>query len=260
MVFIIKFLAVLCVVEAYRELSHSRLISNRFLKFSDNSLSSTDGDVNIPQIINIPDPVSNEPGVEQKSIPQRRVTWQASAKASVVVKEQFRTVEAYMGLPASKYSVLSADQIQRLSDTEFKCSLATLNFFGTKITPVLYVDVNVIPEEAKSIISVTRAETMGSEMADIVNGTFSISSVNIVTAGIDNKQRKTLNSETSLMIDVVVPSDKLPLRVIQSGGNFIMQSTLTVIVQAFVRILAADFRRWSEGSDVRDAVEGEVLL
>eukprot|EP01041_Mallomonas_annulata_P007478 gene7478-15306_t len=190
---------------------------------------------------------------------QRRVCWTASAKGSVRVKDQLRTVEQYMALPSSEYSVLSADQIERLNDREFKCTLGTMNFFGTKITPVLYVDVNVLPEECKSIISVTRAETIGSEIAEKVNGTFSISAVNTVTVGRDGKDRKTLESETSLKIDCVVPSNSLPLRVVQSGGNFLMQSTLTVIIQAFVRILAADFKRWSAGSDSRDAMEGEKL-
>jgi len=190
---------------------------------------------------------------------QPKVTWTACAKGTVRVKDQIRTVEDYMSLPASQYSVLTADQIVRLSDSEFKCTLGTMNFFGTKITPVLFVDVNVYPEEAKSVISVTRAETTGSEIAEKVNGTFSISAINTVRAGRDKNNVKTLSSETNLKIDVIVPSTNLPLRVIQSGGNFIMQSTLSIIVQAFVRILAADFKRWSAGNDSRDAV-GDVKL
>lgn len=59
-----------------------------------------------------------------------------------------------------------------------------MNFFGTKIQPVLYVDVNVYPEFNRSEIVVRRAETVGSETADKVNGTFSISAINIVSAGI----------------------------------------------------------------------------
>jgi hypothetical protein len=58
-----------------------------------------------------------------------------------------------------------------------------MNFFGTKIQPVLYVDVNVYPEFNRSEIVVRRAETVGSETADKVNGTFSISAINIVSAG-----------------------------------------------------------------------------
>ena len=191
---------------------------------------------------------------------QRRVKWTASAKGSVRVKEQSRTVEEYLALPASQYSVLSAEQITRLSDTEFKCTLGTMNFFGTKITPVLFVDVDVYPNDAKSIISVTRAETVGSEIAEKINGTFSISAINTVTAGRDEKNRSILSSETNLLIDVVTPpGSKLPYRVVESGGNFIIQSTLSVIIQAFVRILAADFKRWSAGCDARDAVTSEKL-
>ena len=58
-----------------------------------------------------------------------------------------------------------------------------MNFFGTKIQPLLYVDVNVFPEFNRSEIVVRRAETVGSETAEKVNGTFSISAINIVSAG-----------------------------------------------------------------------------
>ena len=188
-----------------------------------------------------------------------KVTWRAAAKGSVTVKESLRTVEEYMALPASEYSVLSAEQIQRLSDTEFKCTLPTMNFFGTKICPVLFVDVNVFPDDARSEIVVSRAETIGSDVALKVNGTFNISAINVVTAGKDRKGQKTLNSDTTLRIDVVVPSTRLPIRVIQSGGNFLMQQSLNIIVPTFVRILRADFQRWSSGVNDRSAVEGATL-
>ena len=164
-----------------------------------------------------------------------------------------------MALPASEYSVLSADQIERLSDSQFKCTLMTMNFFGTKITPVLYVDVNVYPDEAKSVISVTKAETTGSAIAEKVNGTFSISAINTVSGGLDKKGIKRLSSQTDLNIDVTVPKSKIPLRVIRSSGNFMMKSTLKIIVEAFIRVLAADFRKWSEGNNERAAVEGASL-
>ena len=58
-----------------------------------------------------------------------------------------------------------------------------MNFFGTKIQPVLYVDVTVHPDHNRSEIVVLRAETVGSETAERVNGTFNISAINIVSAG-----------------------------------------------------------------------------
>lgn len=187
------------------------------------------------------------------------VVWEASAKSSIRVREISRSCEEYMALPASEYSVLTADQITRLSDTEFKCVLGTLNFFGNKFTPVLYVTVNVIPELAKSEIIVDRAETVGGEMAELVNGTFSISAINTVFAGEDKSGRKTLNSDTKLKIDAIVPPSIIPRSVIKNTGSFLIQSSLNVVVPTFVRILAADFRRWSAGNNERTAVEGASL-
>lgn len=176
----------------------------------------------------------------------RRITWSAAVKSSVWVREdaERRTVKEYMALPATQYSVLSASQIERLSDTEFKATLGSMNFFGTKIIPVLYVNVNVVPEEHRAEIVVERAETVGSEIAEKLSGTFTISAINLVSAGRDDKDRATLTSETKLLINVVVPEDaKVPRRLIQSGGNFIIQSSLNIIVPTFVRILAEDFKR-----------------
>jgi len=135
-----------------------------------------------------------------------------------------------------------------------------MNFFGEKITPVLYVDVTIYPEEARSEILVSRAETIGSETAEKVNGTFSIRAMNEVTTGLDYKGRKILSSNTNLKIDVLIPKEsKVPTRLLQSGGHFIMQSSLNIIVPTFVRLLAFDFNRWSGGDDTRSAVEGASL-
>lgn len=195
-----------------------------------------------------------------KVLDQRSVTWTAKVTSSVWVKELKRTAKAYMALPASEYSVLSADQIERLSDSQFKAVLGKLNFFGTVIIPVLYVDVHVVPDEHRAEINVKRAETIGSEMAEKVSGTFQISAVNLVSAGADDKGRPTLTSDTSLSINVVVPEDsRVPVRLIQSGGNFIIQSSLNLIVPTFVRLLAMDFKRWSAGDDKRSAVDGASL-
>jgi hypothetical protein len=74
----------------------------------------------------------------------------------------------------------------------------------------------VYPNEAKSVISVTRAETIGSEVALSINGTFDIEAINYVSAGVDKKNRKTLTSETNLIIDVLIPeSSRLPSDVLQ---------------------------------------------
>ena len=195
---------------------------------------------------------------EQES--SRRITWKAGVRSQARVKETKRTTEEYMALPASQYSVLSANQIQRLSDSQFKATLGRLNFFGNDFIPILYVDVDVIPDESRAEIAVKKAETTGSEIADKISGTFDIFAKNSVSTGYDKKGRKVLISDTKLSIDVIVPEDsKVPLRIINSGGNFIIQQSLNVIVPTFIRLLAFDFKKWSAGDDSREAVEGARL-
>ena len=92
-----------------------------------------------------------------------------------------------------------------------------------------------------------------------MNGSFSINAVNVVFAAKDTEGRKTLNSETTLNIDVTIPPSAIPLRVLQSTGNFLMQSSLNIIVPTFTRILSSDFARWSAGNNSRSAVEGAQL-
>lgn len=205
------------------------------------------------------------PALDSKSVEKeetakenrREVEWTAHKRSTVVVKEKRRSVEAYMALPSTEYSVLASDSIERLDDRNFKARLPTMNFFGTKITPVLYVDVTVYPNEARSVIAVKRAETVGSETAEKINGTFNIEAINEVSAGKNDKNEKTLNSETNLQINVVVPSSsKVPMGVLRRTGNFLMQSSLNVIVPTFVRLLAFDFRNWSDGDDERSAIDG----
>lgn len=191
---------------------------------------------------------------------RRRITWRAGVRSQARVKESKRSAEEYMALPASQYSVLSANQIERLSDSQFKAKLGRLNFFGNDFIPILYVDVDVIPNESRAEIVVKKAETTGSEIAEKISGTFDIFAKNDVSSGVDKKGRKVLISDTKLSIEVTVPEEsKVPLRLINSGGNFIIQQSLNVIVPTFIRLLAFDFKRWSAGEDSREAIEGASL-
>ncbi len=92
--------------------------------------------------------------VEGKQKTSDRIEWKAAVRSSCRVKESSRTAEQYMALPASQYSVLAADQIERLNDTQFKATLGKLNFFGNIFIPILYVDVEVFGEDARAEILV----------------------------------------------------------------------------------------------------------
>ena len=51
-----------------------------------------------------------------------------------------------MALPASQYSVLDAQKIERLDDSTFQCHVGRVGFLGWGVEPVLTVSVIVEPE------------------------------------------------------------------------------------------------------------------
>ena len=52
----------------------------------------------------------------------------------------------YMALPASQYSVLDAQRIERIDDNTFCCYVEGVKFFGIRVEPVLTVAVVVGPK------------------------------------------------------------------------------------------------------------------
>lgn len=51
----------------------------------------------------------------------------------------------YMRLPASQYSVLDAERIERVDDNTFRCYVYKVNFFNFEVCPVLLVRVDEEP-------------------------------------------------------------------------------------------------------------------
>lgn len=52
----------------------------------------------------------------------------------------------YMGLPASQYSVLDAERIERVDDNTFRCYVYRIKFFAFEVCPVLLVRVEEQPD------------------------------------------------------------------------------------------------------------------
>jgi hypothetical protein len=50
-----------------------------------------------------------------------------------------------MGLPASQYSVLDAERIERVDESTFRCYVYRFRFFALEVCPVLLVRVDEEP-------------------------------------------------------------------------------------------------------------------
>ncbi|KAK6933463.1 Protein of unknown function DUF1997 [Dillenia turbinata] len=79
------------------------------------------------------------------SNPNPKARFIARRRESVSVKQLQRPLIEYMSLPASQYSVLDAERIERVDDNTFRCYVYRFKFFNFEVCPVLLVKVEEQP-------------------------------------------------------------------------------------------------------------------
>ena len=57
-----------------------------------------------------------------------------------------RSLREYMSLPASQYSTLDGERVERAGDDTFVCTLGAFDFLGFRLQPVLTARVDVRPD------------------------------------------------------------------------------------------------------------------
>ena len=57
-----------------------------------------------------------------------------------------RSLREYMSLPASQYSTLDGERVERVGDDTFVCTLGAFDFLGFRLQPVLTARVDVRPD------------------------------------------------------------------------------------------------------------------
>lgn len=77
--------------------------------------------------------------ISANAVPKARFI--ARQKESITVQQLGRPLIEYMSLPASQYSVLDAERIERVDDNTFRCYVYRIKFFAFEVCPVLLVRV-----------------------------------------------------------------------------------------------------------------------
>ncbi|CAN0826040.1 hypothetical protein LINGRAPRIM_LOCUS2153 [Linum grandiflorum] len=114
--------------------SHSSLFTHSFASFShhDHYASSSSSSTTFASL-----------RVSADSTPKARFV--ARRKESISVRQLGRPLIDYMSLPASQYSVLDAERIERIDDDTFRCYVYRFKFFNFEVCPVLLVKVEEQP-------------------------------------------------------------------------------------------------------------------
>jgi hypothetical protein len=173
------------------------------------------------------------------------------------IEEMQRPLAEYMSLPASQYSVLDAERIERVDDTMFKCYVHRLKFFSFEVGPVLLVAVEEQPDGC--CIRLLSCTLEGSPIVVAQNKKFSASMSNKVSwtvSDLSSPCSRQLVSDTTIEVSIEIPFAfrALPVKAIEGTGNKVLSQLLKVMLPRFLTQLGKDYYAWASGDESRKPV------
>ncbi|KAG2723404.1 hypothetical protein I3760_02G169300 [Carya illinoinensis] len=177
----------------------------------------------------------------------------ARRKESVSVRQLQRPLVEYMSLPASQYSVLDAERIERVDENTFRCYVYRIKFFSFEVCPVLLVRVEEQPDGC--CIRLLSCKLEGSPIVAAQNDKFDASMVNQISCEShkSNSLVQQLTSDTVIEVGIEVPSAfrPIPVQAIESTGTQVLEQILRIMLPRFMAQLVKDYQAWASGDASR---------
>lgn len=169
------------------------------------------------------------------SIPKARFV--ARRRESTSVRQLQRPLIEYMSLPASQYSVLDAERIERVDDNTFRCYVYRFKFFAFEVCPVLLVRVEEQPNGC--CIKLLSCKLEGSPIVVAQNEKFDASMVNQIscdsTKTSDSSfQQLTSDAVIEVCIEIPFAFRAIPVEAIESTGTQVLEQILKTILPRFM--------------------------
>ncbi|XP_068646498.1 uncharacterized protein [Aristolochia californica] len=185
----------------------------------------------------------------------------AKRSQSISVRQLQRPLLEYMGLPASQYSVLDAERIERIDENTFRCYVYRVKFFAFEVCPVLLVRVE--EESNGCCIRLLSCKLEGSPIVVAQNDKFSASMVNRISCNtnLSNSEVQQLTSDTVIEVGIDIPFAfrALPVEMIESTGAQVLEQLLGIMLPRFLAQLLKDYQAWASGDISRQALgTGEI--
>lgn len=194
------------------------------------------------------------------SIPKARFV--ARRRESTSVRQLQRPLIEYMSLPASQYSVLDAERIERVDDNTFRCYVYRFKFFAFEVCPVLLVRVEEQPNGC--CIKLLSCKLEGSPIVVAQNEKFDASMVNQIscdsTKTSDSSfQQLTSDAVIEVCIEIPFAFRAIPVEAIESTGTQVLEQILKTILPRFMAQLVKDYQAWASGDTSRQPLgTGEI--
>ncbi|PSR98865.1 Protein of unknown function DUF1997 protein [Actinidia chinensis var. chinensis] len=197
--------------------------------------------------------------ISAESAPKARFI--ARRTESVSVPQLRRPLIDYMSLPASQYSVLDAERIERVDDNTFRCYVYRFKFFAFEVCPVLLVRVEEQPNGC--CIQLLSCKLEGSPVVVAQNEKFDASMVNTISCGskLSNSSVAELSSDTVIEVNIDIPFAfrPIPVQAIESTGTQVLEQILRIMLPRFMAQLVKDYQAWASGDTSRQPLgTGEI--
>ncbi|XP_021732332.1 uncharacterized protein LOC110699155 [Chenopodium quinoa] len=189
--------------------------------------------------------------ISSELAPKARII--ARRKETVPVHQLQRPLLEYMSLPASQYSVLDAERIERVDDSTFRCYVYRFKFFSFEVCPVLLVRVEEEPNGC--CIKLLSCKLEGSPIVVAQNDKFEASMVNRISCDVEQSnseiQQLTSDAVIEVSIDVPFPFRAIPVQMIESNGARVLEQILVIMLPRFMAQLVKDYQAWASGDTSR---------
>ncbi|OVA17936.1 Histone H2B [Macleaya cordata] len=189
--------------------------------------------------------------ISADSTPKARLV--AKRSETLPVQQLGRPLIDYMSLPASQYSVLDAERIERVDENTFRCYVYRFKFFAFEVCPVLLVRVEEQPNGC--CIRLLSCKLEGSPIVVAQNEKFSASMVNQISCGNgqSNSSVQQLTSDTQIEVTIHIPFafQAIPVEAIESSGAQVLDQILRIMLPRFMAQLVKDYQAWASGDTSR---------
>ncbi|KAF7820205.1 uncharacterized protein G2W53_025660 [Senna tora] len=185
----------------------------------------------------------------------------ARRRESITVQQLERPLIEYMRLPASQYSVLDAERIERVNDNTFRCYVYRIKFFSFEVCPVLLVRVEEQPDGC--CIKLLSCKLEGSPIVAAQNDKFDALMVNRISCDSSSKNslEQQLTSDTIIEVTIEIPFafQLIPMETFESAGTQVLEQILRVMLPRFMAQLVKDYKAWASGDTSRQPLgTGEI--
>ncbi|MCO5556914.1 hypothetical protein L7F22_010469 [Adiantum nelumboides] len=213
---------------------------------------------------------------EETSTIEHKACFKARASQSLLIEEAQRPLAEYMSLPASQYSVLDAERIERIDENTFRCYVYRLKFFNFEVCPVLLVRVEEQPDgccirllsctlEGSPLVVAQNKKFSGTSLFSGLScflnkyslslDIFSASMVNKVSWSYSSQSATSRRLNSDAMIEVVIEVPFafrfLPVEMIEGTGTQALSQVLKAMLPRFLSQLQKDYLAWASGDSSR---------